>query len=464
MSKKVKVKTVKSKSNKKDETNLNEELGGMFEEMTGVKDCEKEIIVPKLVELRNCIKKVYRILLQFGNSPPLLNDFPDYLEEFNQIVQYANAIKANIVFEDSKVDETEELYKNVSQHDVNILYKSIKESNQVKSLVILCGTLKKYTKNIGDKDHLTDTFINAEPGTEFELFSFTALDFKKLWVHSNMKKIIKTYILSILNKLLEETVKIYKIITSPDVDIDKFTEILMTNITQLKTQPGLHRCKNAFRRIEESVDLLKTNFGDYYRDSVSCDNPNIIMESFIVDVSKKGTNDPKILREFRIIIMHMQKLSNSNGRGKDPKVKKLFSILNKNFELIEKKDPNIMKPPEGEKQDDDNDDDIDTDKKEAMENAVKEFKNDDTDEQNVIVEHDKADVIVEVEQNETEDIVEQDKADVIVEQDEAEDIVEQDEAEDIVEQDKADVIVEQDEAEDPYTTSPLVSMMGHMKM
>ena len=426
MSRKVKSKTIKTKVGEVDA-----ELGSMFEEMSGAKDCEKEIIVPKLVELRNCMKKIYRILIQFGNSPPLLNDFPEYLEEFNQIVQYANAIKANVIFEDSKVEETEELYKDVSQHDINILYKSLKESNQVKSLVILCGTLKKYTKNIGDKDHLTDTFINAEPGTEFELFSFTSLDFKKLWVHSNMKKIIKTYILSILNKLLEETVKIYKVITSPDVDIDKFTEILMTNISQLKTQPGLHRCKNAFRRIEESVDLLKTNFGDYYRDSVSCDNPNIIMESFIVDVSKKGSHDPRILREFRIIIMHMQKLSNSNGRGKDPKVKKLFSILNKNFELIEKKDPNIMKPAEGEQE---QEDEVDADKKESMENAANEFKND------------------------TDEVAEKNDTDEVAEKNDTDEVAEKNDTDEVLEEQEAQIPI------DSYTTSPLVSILGKMKL
>ena len=129
---------------------------------------------------------------------------------------------------------------------------------------------------------------------------------------------------------------IYQLVTSPDVDIDKFADVLMGAIDQLKKQPGLHRCDNAFKRISASVELLKGRFSNYYRESVASANPTIIIESFIVDVSNQGGADARLTREFRQIINHMNKVSEQSGRNKDPAIQKLFSMLNKNFDIMER--------------------------------------------------------------------------------------------------------------------------------
>jgi hypothetical protein len=138
-----------------------------------------------------------------------------------------------------------------------------------------------------------------------------------------------------LHKLYIEIFALYKVITSPDVDIEKFTTLLLDSIAKLKHQSGLDRCKNAFKRIEDSVELLKTRFDDYYRESIAASNPNMIVESFIVDVSNKGGGDARLTREFRVIIQHMHKVSQQNGRIKDPNVQKLFKLLNQNYKLME---------------------------------------------------------------------------------------------------------------------------------
>ena len=66
----------------------------------------------------------------------------------------------------------------------------------------------------------------------------------------------------------------------------------MRNIDEIQKQPELHRCKDAFKKIKESVMMLKTNFNEYYRDFVDTSDNTIIMQHFIVDVSKSTEASP----------------------------------------------------------------------------------------------------------------------------------------------------------------------------
>jgi hypothetical protein len=120
------------------------------------------------------------------------------------------------------------------------------------------------------------------------------------------------------------------------VDIDKFTELLLSSIQELKKHPDLHRCNAAFKRIEQSVELLKGKFSDYYRESLASRNPDSLVTSFIVDVSNQGGADARLTREFRQIIQYMHKISQKSGKSKDPQVQKIFAMLNSNFSLMEK--------------------------------------------------------------------------------------------------------------------------------
>ena len=93
-----------------------------------------------------------------------------------------------------------------------------------------------------------------------------------------------------------------------DVDIKGFSKILVDCISKAEKQiPG---CKDAFRKIKSAVGLLEGNFDNYYKDFIKTENPGIIFQNFIEDVSQdqKNTN-LKLISQFRKIIGHFQKAS-----------------------------------------------------------------------------------------------------------------------------------------------------------
>jgi hypothetical protein len=310
------------------------DINSMFEEMMGVKDAEPDIIIPKIVSVRNTLRLLYKIFTQFSTFVDLRNNFTQIGADLDDIKKFAEDMKESVCII-NMTDETEEPYKNLSKEEINNIYRKLKENQYVKNLIILCNKLDKYKSNFSDPNNFKENFVNQEPGLSFKIFNFSGLDLKILWAHDNMKSAVKKYILMVLAKIHTHSYNLYKTITSPDVDIEKFTDVLINSISELKKQPELHRCKMAFGRIEQSVQLLKDKFGEYYRESVASENPNALITSFIVDVSNQGGADARLTREFRTIIQYMHKVSQRNGKNKDPNVQKIFKMLNHNYSLME---------------------------------------------------------------------------------------------------------------------------------
>jgi hypothetical protein len=323
-------------------------INGMFEEMMGVKDADPAIIAPKFIKLRNTLKHICKILMQFSTFLPLRNDFPECKKGLDEIKDFIEKIKDSTFIRDSSAeidsksdgkDDSDEKYYSLDKKTINELYKKLKDNEYVKRLIVMCNKLEKYKKNFGDdtkKSPAKENFVNQEPGLTFVIFDFSSLDLKLLWANAKITSMVKKYVISILSNLHKHSYQLYNIITSPDVDVEEFSQILLSSISELKKQPDLHRCSAAFSRIEQSVGLLKEKFPDYYRESVASQNPDALITSFIVDVSNQGGANARLTREFRHIIQYMHKVSNQSGKNKDPAVQKIFSMLNKNFSLMEK--------------------------------------------------------------------------------------------------------------------------------
>jgi hypothetical protein len=310
------------------------DLNNMFEEMMGIKDADADIIVPKFVLVRNTIRHVCKVLTQFSLFKPLRKDFPSIALGLDEIKKFADSVKEDTYLKHDH-EENENQYDNVSKEEINNLYRKLKENTALKRLIIMCNTLEKYKLSFHDSTKLKENFVNQEPGLSFKIFDFSSLDLKILWADSKMTTVVKRYILSVFAALYKHTITLYNIITSPDVDIDQFTELLLSSIGELKKQPKLHRCNAAFKRIEQSVELLKGKFSDYYRESLVSRNPDSLVTSFIVDVSNQGGADARLTREFRQIIQYMHEVSQKSGKSQDPQVKKVFDMLNSNFALME---------------------------------------------------------------------------------------------------------------------------------
>lgn len=310
------------------------DMNGMFEEMTGVKDADSSIIIPKFVFVRNTLRHIYRVFVQFHDM--LIKDFASFGSSLAEVKKFAEDLKESAYLKHEH-EEKETAYQNVSKEAINSLYRKLKENQFVKALVVLCSKLNRYQNSFTDSKTLKLNFVNQEPGLTFKIFDFSSLDLKALWANPSMKDSVKRYILMVFASIHKHTHALYRCITSPDVDVDKFTAALMSAIGELKKTPKLHRCQGAFRRIEQSVELLKDKFDDYYRESVASENADMLVMNFIVDVSNQGGANASLTREFRTIIQYMHEVGQKSGKNKDPNVKKIFTMLNNNFAMMEKK-------------------------------------------------------------------------------------------------------------------------------
>lgn len=308
-------------------------MASIFDEMTGVKDADPDIIIPKFVTARNMLRYIYRVLKQFCDM--ISKDFPTFQAGLDEIRKFAEDMKESVYLKHDH-DEKESIYDTVDKTAINDLWRKLKENTHVKAIIIMCSKLTRYHSNFANKTEYRENFVNQEPGLTFMIFDFSSLDLKSLWANDRMTSIIKNYILTVFNILYKHSHALYKCVTSPDVDVDQFTGLLMNSIGELKKNPRLCRCKNAFKRIEDSVDLLKDKFEDYYRESVASENTNIIVTNFIVDVSNQGGTNASLTREFRIIIQYMHEVSQQSSKSQDPNVKKVFAMLKNNFALMDK--------------------------------------------------------------------------------------------------------------------------------
>jgi hypothetical protein len=321
----MKVKKIMPKGSEEDSNVLND----MFEQMTGSQNADSSIIAPKLLRLNSLLQKfskIYTMLLNFGD---FVNNFQEYKSEFDEIKTFVENIQ-NITTIESEF--TEEKLKMMDATQVNNLYKTLKGKSEVQSIIITSGNLKKHKRYLEDKNNLKDDFIKREPGLSLTPLSFTKLNFKLLWASGKLTNMAKKYILSILNHTYVIGHEMYEVITSPDIDIKKFSKVLIDNIDKMKKT--IPRCDKAFNIIKNSVELLEGNFKNYYKNSVEAENPSIIVESFIIDVSMSQKANASITGQFRRIIMFMKKQAANN---KDPRVKKLFKILNSQFDLMAQK-------------------------------------------------------------------------------------------------------------------------------
>lgn len=275
-------------------------------------DGDAEIMEKKEKELHSLISLIKNIMLGFANGP--FKKFDEYVKNCAEFEAFAT--------------ELNEL--------TNVKYKELKSHQLIKQLVLVCRELVVYAQYL-NPDNLQDKWILDHPGLMFEPFAFTTLDLKHIWNNEKATPTVRKYIMQVLSLMFNKCHQVYKIITSPDVDVKKFSMVIIQSINKVRTAPELSRCKEAFDKIEESVNLLENNFDDYYKDMIQSENPNTIIENFIVDVSQGQNMNLSLMRQFRQIINFYKKQSAKNGKIKDPKIKSLFDSLTSKMDIIEKK-------------------------------------------------------------------------------------------------------------------------------
>jgi hypothetical protein len=341
------------------------ELIDMFNQMCGNGDPDPEVVIPKYDKLLDDCKKVSHMLTDFSKSP-FAKVFGKYQRNgFKEIADYAASTtkmldeltikeNKNTVMTGERLKELnsnqEELIKYManlnSKYDITELrnaYASLKECKAAQEIIIVTRNIKdvlmvekdrrKTEKHdLEDRDALSVLFISKSAGDSLKLFSFSSLDFKQIsYDEENLNAKLQGYMLYFLHLLYKKGLEIVKLITSPDIDVDKFSEVLVRNISEIRKQ--IPRCDKAFDKIAASVDMLKGNFDGYYKDFVISQNPGIIIENFVGDVAKEAQSDQEMVTQFRQIMkFYKQKM---NGKISDPKINKILGMVGDNLSVLE---------------------------------------------------------------------------------------------------------------------------------
>lgn len=313
-----KVKQIKKKFN----------IGGgadsIFNQMTGgeSKHIDNEIVASKIIDCRKVLMTMSKLLSMLGNNETLREMFPDEKNGFEQINEFTQTL-----ITENKLD-----VKRFSLDNIGEIYEHIKSNKSNQDMLDLCSVLRSdYKVFIEEKD--PKMFIDHVDCT-FKLFPFSSLDFYKIWNAEHMTINLKAFIFDILKRLMDIGYEYYQIIVRPDFDVKEFSKNLVAAIAQLKGQ--IPRCEDAFKAIEDSVDMLEENFADYYKESIIANDQSVILQRYIGDIVKSKPHSPNLMRQFRQITNFQHQKMTSSGKS-DPKMQQLFSVLNEKMDIAEAK-------------------------------------------------------------------------------------------------------------------------------
>lgn len=346
---KIRSKLVKSTINNKD-------ILETFQELLGASETNACLPVahPKYVKLQTHVNRFLRLSSMFHDSlmmtkfPDIKVDFKSYItsleKNFNESFNAPDLEQYCIKSHDTLAGHNYDTVPPDVKLEFSKAFTYIKKCNIVNIIIVICKNLLQYTKHIEDKKNLNDIFLTRSAGNIIDPFpDLPQLNFKRLYNSDIVDANDKQFILMFLSKLYEITHDVYTSLSSPDVDVNEFIAIIIGSIDQIKRH--IPRCNEAFDKIVESVDILKNNFDGYYKDFLSSNNNTaIIMENFVLDVSKKTKATPRLTAQFRKIISYYRKMSSQNSS--DPRLKTLFKHVERNFTELEKHQNDLDKDVE----------------------------------------------------------------------------------------------------------------------
>lgn len=179
-------------------------------------------------------------------------------------------------------------------------------------------------------NELNGRFIANEPDVTISpIESVPSFNIKQLYLACNEENRIMCPLL--LRKMLTITTTIVDILNQPDTDPEDFAKIITSSIAKIKKQ--IRGCDEAFAKLEESVGLLKNNFGAYYKNLVATDNPTIVMEDYIRDVASQPGTTTKVARQFKQIIAYYHKMTDKHKS--DPRMASILKKVDQQFSTLE---------------------------------------------------------------------------------------------------------------------------------
>lgn len=318
-----------------------DEMSDMFNQMLGTGSVSMETAYPRYLHLRELTADILKLLETMANTPFVRANCHGEFETFltdarEQERRYFQYDLTDFEWDFASMDKA--LYERFSAN-----YLEMKKSQLINSFVIICDQIIPFRKQLeacstADPSRMDAGFVANMPGVDWCPLMFSRLNFKTVCAEAGFTR---AFFILALWKLLGWTKSIYDEITSPDVDVEKFAEIIIQNMDELRHQPGVSRCDKAFAKIRASIGLLKGNFTNYYRDFLEAGDSTIIMQHFITDVTKSTEADVETIRQFRTIIRYYQKMAAQ--KVTNPRMKAMFDRANECFRQMEERAPNIAR-------------------------------------------------------------------------------------------------------------------------
>jgi hypothetical protein len=346
----VKVKKIKMPIGK------DEDIAEMFNQMLGAGSINMTIAWPRYRRIKSLVENLVK-LFEMLNKSPFMEKNTNFANQRSEISKFCASAQTQIEAMFAMDFSDYEWNLNLVEEDLKTkfseAYDRMKKSDLINTFVIMCSNLAVYKKYISDVNKLNHKFITSMAGAEWSPFPFTALNLKQIFSLDNIGENTIRFFMVVLNKAFELGYQLYKEISSPDVDVDQFVEIIMNSMNEIQKRPELSRCRKAFQKIKESVNLLKDKFGNYYRDFISTKDSTIIMQHFIIDVSKSADADTETTRQFRQIINYYRKIAQEQITN--PRVKMLFDRVNESFKELERGAENLVNIRDDDSEDSDSD-------------------------------------------------------------------------------------------------------------
>jgi hypothetical protein len=282
------------------------ELNEMFNQMLGTSNINLEYAWPRFQRIRKHSSRIVEIIRQIATSKLVEAYYPQDGQDLDAFCDAASAHIAGLCEVTLNLTSvTAEEHKAFSE-----VYYNMQRSQLIEYVAKLCSQLRQYEKHILAG---SCAFILKIPGLEWYPIPFSKINFKALYSAPGVGATTIAWITNTFRDLYAEVKQLCIELQTPNIDISKFSEIIIGSLERIQKEPQLSRCGAAFKKIRESVDLLKGNFGQYYSDFVSttadgsAGNGFIIMEHFIADVSKSTPSSPKLKREFAVIVKYFYK-------------------------------------------------------------------------------------------------------------------------------------------------------------
>ncbi len=334
---------IKIKKTKVTIGNADGDISDMFNQILGTGEVDLKIAYPRYIAIKNICMRLTDLFETVATSPFMRFYEAQFARQRDELLLFCEQTRAKIDvlfrLDFSDYEFNLGLVDDKQRALFNTEYQAAKKSDVVNCYISMCDRLAAYKKNFIDMTALNHKFITNMPGVDWSPFPFTTLNLKQVFSMDGVSTNTIQFFMIILNRSFELSYKLWTETTTPDIDIDAFVDHIMSNIDEIKKRPELNRCGKAFDKIRDSVDLLKTRFSGYYRDFIETKDNTIIMQHFILDVSKETKVDAATNAQFRTIIGYYKKLADQHVN--DPKLKMLFDKCNSAFKELDRGHENL---------------------------------------------------------------------------------------------------------------------------